>query len=372
MKLWQVWERYWFRSAPLFDLGVVRLIAVGYQLHHLATIRRAAFGELAALPDFLYAPLVILRLMILPFGWRYRPGEDVVLGVYWLTLAVGVLAFVGYRARLSLFLFAAGSAFLQAFEYSFHEIHHAEAIVIITLGLLAFAPAGDALAVDDYRRRLRNAERGPGVPPDSLSEESRYARWPLLVVQWMFALIYLSAGYHKLMASGLDWMNGWTLQYYMLQDSLRWGSNLSGTVPAYSGEPGVGIWIGQQHMLAKIMSWCSILFETLFWVVLVIPRLALLFLPIGIGFHIGIYVIQRAPFLSFVWLYAVFVPWRDVFRRVGAWLARRTSRPVLWYDPAARRSVRRAALIRYFDWFGLIVLTPRSQPAQPIAGSRSR
>jgi hypothetical protein len=368
MRLWRAWERYWFRSAPLFDLGFVRLIAVGFQLYHLATIQpRSLFGQLAALPDFLYAPLAVLRVLTLPFGWRYRPPEDVIMGVYWLTLVVGVLAFVGYRTTISLVFFTAGNVFMQAFEYSFNEIHHAEAIVMITLAVLALSPAGGAVSVDDLLRRLRDVNRGLRVPGDPLSGESRFARWPLLVVQWMFALIYLSAAYHKLTSSGLDWMNGWTLQYYVLQDAMRWGSNVSGIGSGHSPDPGVGLWIGQYHTIATVMSWGSILFEMTFWVVLVIPRLAPLYLSIGAGFHLAVYVLQRAPFLSFVWLYAVFVPWSEVFRRAGAWLVRRTSRPVLCYDPASPRSVRRATLIRYFDWLGIIVLAAGSPPAARIA-----
>jgi hypothetical protein len=305
--------------------------------------------------------------MTLPFGWSYRPPEDVVVGVYWFTLAIGVLAFVGYRTTLSLLLFTAGSVFLQAFEYSFHEIHHAEAIVMVALIVLALSPAGGALAVDDLLRRLRDVDRGVRVPSDPLSGESRFARWPLLVVQWMFALIYLSAGFHKLRESGLDWMNGWTLQYYILQDAIRWGNNVSGIGSGYSPEPGPGVWIGHYHTIATVASWGSILFETTFWVLLVVPRLAPLYLLLGIGFHLGIYLIQRVTFLSFIWLYAVFVPWSQVFGRVGTWVVGHTSRPTLCYDPGSTRSVRRATLIRYFDWFGVSVLASSSPPAERVA-----
>jgi hypothetical protein len=351
-RLWRLWERYWFRPAPLVDLAVVRLVAVGFWLYHLARIRpRGVFGPLAALPDAMYEPLVVVRVMTLPLAWHYRPSEEVVLGVYWVTLAVGVLAFIGYRTNLSLLLFAIGSIFLQGYRYSFHEIHHSEAIVMITLGLLALAPSGGALSVDDLRRRLRAADRGLAVPRDPLAGESRFARWPLLVVQWTFALIYMSAAYHKLTTGGLDWMNGWTLQYYMLQDGLRWGSSL-------------GVWLGQHHTIALLASWGSILFEATFWLVLLVPALALVYLPVGLGFHLGIYLIQRAPFFSFMWLYAVFVPWREIFRRAGAFLVARTGRPVLRYDPASPRSVRRATVVRYFDWLGLVALEPVAPRAE--------
>ena len=123
---------------------------------------------------------------------------------------------------------------------------------IITLAVLTLSPAGGALSVDDLLRRLREVDRGVRVPPDPLAGESRFARWPLLVVQWTFALIYLSAGYHKLKASGLDWMNGWTLQYYVLRDAIRWGNNVSGIGAGHSPEPGAGIWIAQHHTIATI------------------------------------------------------------------------------------------------------------------------
>jgi hypothetical protein len=133
----------------------------------------------------------------------------------------------------------------------------------------------------------------------------------------------------------------------------------------------VGLWIGQHHTLATIASWVSILFETTFWVLLVLPRLAIVFLPIGAAFHLAIYYIQRAPFLSFMWLYAVFIPWRDVFRRAGAWLVGRTSAIVLCYDPTSAQSVRRATLIRYFDWFGLIVFTRSPRPVEGITAANT-
>src|SRR5205807_8901325 len=102
--------------------------AVSYYLYHRVTMRpNALFRDLTAMPDFLYAPLPVLRAMMVPFGSHFRPSGDVMVAVYWLTLAVGVLAFVSYLTTLSLLLFTAGSVCLQAFEYSFNEIHHAEA-----------------------------------------------------------------------------------------------------------------------------------------------------------------------------------------------------------------------------------------------------
>ena len=37
MKLAERWDRYWFRPAPLFDLAVLRVLVVGYQVLWLGT-----------------------------------------------------------------------------------------------------------------------------------------------------------------------------------------------------------------------------------------------------------------------------------------------------------------------------------------------
>ena len=45
-------------------------------------------------------------------------------------------------------------------------------------------------------------------------EQSAFASWPILLAQWTFALVYLSAFLEKLVfIGGLDWLNGYTLQY---------------------------------------------------------------------------------------------------------------------------------------------------------------
>ena len=167
-------------------------------------------------------------------------------------------------------------------------------------------------------------------------------------------------------------MNGWTLQYYVLQDAMRWGSEAAGTGTGYAAEPGVGLWMAQHHGMMRAASWLSILFESTFWLVLVVPRLALIYLPIGIGFHATVYVLQRVSFFSFVWLYGVFVPWRDVLARLRLWLAARTTRPVLSYDPSSVRSVRRATMIRYFDLLEVCVVSARPPAVEGVAVARIR
>lgn len=248
-----------------------------------------------------------------PFGWTYRPGVDVLEAVFVVALIAGALSVVGLVTRLSLTVFTLSSVFLQAHAFSFGDFHHPEGVIMIALGVLTLAPSGEVLSLD---RRLGRWVGGPGSGTaggaDLLSAKSEYARWPLLVIAWVMALVYLSAAVSKLPPAGLDWMNGTTLQYYLIQDGLRWDS-------------AIGVWLGGQHQLAKALSWGTILFEGTFFLLILVPALALVYVPLWAALHVGIYVTMKAPFFGWAALYCVFVPWQTV----GRWLRDRFRRASL-------------------------------------------
>jgi hypothetical protein len=238
--------------------------------------------------------------------------------VFWLTLAAGFLALIGLMTNPSLILFAAGNLLMVSFYYSFGDYHHPEAILLIALIILAFSPAGGVLSLDAVLKRQKPE---PGtkkeISMDILEKRSRLAAWPLLLIQWMYVLIYTSAAISKLAKGGLDWMNGYTLQYFMFRDALRWDSDL-------------GMLIASSFFLSLVLSWFAILFESTFFLVIPFPKLALVYVPMGIAMHTAIYLTQRAPFPQFIVLYAVFVPWASIFKTLRArfnrsgWLRRQS------------------------------------------------
>lgn len=92
------------------------------------------------------------------------------------------------------------------------DFHHGEAVVMIALVVLALSPSGRALSIDSLWRDLRAARRRRRFERVALlREESAFARWPLRLVAWVFALIYLSAAIFKLEEAGLDWVNGYPI-----------------------------------------------------------------------------------------------------------------------------------------------------------------
>jgi hypothetical protein len=291
-QLSKAWRRYWFRPTPVVYLALLRIIAVGAQLIMLLmedgySLRQLA--GLASLPDSMYKPLPALQLFLLPCGLDARPSFALLTVIYWVTAVFGIGALLGWKSRFSLLLFAAANTFLQAFAYSFGDLHHREALMIITLWLLALSPAGRVLSLDSYLGRRNSLRRR------SLRKNSIFAAWPILLVQNLFGLVYLDAALRKLYAGGVDWVNGYTLQYYIYNDASRRGSTF-------------GLWLAQQHAAACVLSWITILWEGTFFLVVIFPRLVWLYLPLGIALHAGMALAGVASFPQFMALYAAFIP----------------------------------------------------------------
>jgi hypothetical protein len=286
------WRRYWFRSAPLLYLALLRIIAVGTQLVMLLLADEYSlrqFAGLASLPDSLYQPLPALQLFLFPFGLNARPSLGLLTVIYWMTTVAGIGALSGFKSRFTLVTFAAGSTFLQAFAYSFGDLHHRETLMIVTLWLLALSPAGGALSLDRYLASRNSPRRNPP------QKKSIFAAWPILLVQNLFALVYLDSALRKLYAGGVDWVNGYTLQFYLYSDASRRGSEF-------------GLWLAQQHTAVCVLSWVTILWEGTFFLVLIFPRLVWVYIPLGIGLHGGMALAKVAAFYQFMALYAVFIP----------------------------------------------------------------
>jgi hypothetical protein len=298
-KLLNFWTTYWFPKSPVAYLAVFRTAVVGIQLFLLIsndTFYSATTRRLTGVPDSQYDPIVVIRLLHSLFGADFRPSAEILMAVYALTLVTGLLSLVGLRTNFSLFVFALGNLYMTGYWYSLLPIHHPEAITTIALFALALSPCGKVLSLDASWRRHQLSLRGVKDGPSTIMDEtSSFARWPLLLVAWLLPVMYLDAALSKLGKGGIEWLNGYTLQYVLLGDALPRNSAF-------------GIWLGQQHTLALWLSWVTMLFEGTFFMVLVFPALALLYVPLGIALHGGMCVAKIACFWQYLGLYVAFLP----------------------------------------------------------------
>ena len=294
------WQTYWFRPAPLINLAICRMVLVGVQILLLGSFSSNynQWVQRFILPDSMYNPLPILRLLAWPFNLTAGPSLDSLIVIYWVTLLAGVLAFIGLRTTVSMFIFTIGNVVLQSFLYSFGDLHHPEAFMLIALFILTLSSSGRVLSLDALWKQRRRQAIKTSTTGD---ETSIFSRWPLLLIQWMFVLIYLDAALSKLSRSGLDWMNGYTLQWNLFRNALERGSD-------------IGVWLAHQHLLAQVLSWTTIVWEGTFILVLLWPKSAWVYIPTGVALHVGMCLCKVACFYQFLALYVVFIPWAHLLR----------------------------------------------------------
>lgn len=336
------WNHYWFRPAPLLNLAVFRIVAAGGQFLIWTFLWKplAPQGDFLRLSEIprLYSPLVANRILLAPFHFGGPPPLVFVVVVYLITSGAALLAAVGLFTNIAMGLLAAGTVLLQSYVYSFGDFHHPEAVMAISLVALALSPCGRVLSIDSLRQRLReNSHWHPQSNVRARHKKDVNARWPVQLLLWMFSLIYLSAAYFKLKTGGLAWLNGDTLQFYLLQDGLRWGQPWALRIAGW-------------HSAAVILSVASLAFESGFFLVLIVPNLLWFAVPFGFGLHLSIQILMKAGFFEYLALYGALVPWAELLqwrekRRLRASTGR-TQRAYARPPTAGRRIVTAASLRR--------------------------
>lgn len=223
--------------------------------------------------------------------------------VQYAMIGSGVLAILGVLSRLTLGIFTLTVWLEVSHTFSYDEIHHVETMFAMFLAMLSFSPCGDCLSFDAWWRS-RRAATGPldsGQPARRWWEGSftREAMWPIVGIQVLLALGYLDAAVSKLLIGGPSWFNGYTMQTILLTDGLR-------------NDRPWGVYFAQFRELGILMAMFAVAYEGLFWLVLV-PRVKRWTIPafvvMGVMLHVGIYVLQSAPFFMWMVLYLTWLPW---------------------------------------------------------------
>jgi predicted DCC family thiol-disulfide oxidoreductase YuxK len=329
-------DHHWFAPASLNELAFVRVVVVGAQLFlFLPDLHYTLF--LAAADPATFLALPALKVLMLPFGeWGVRPEPMFLRGVHVAAVISGAAAVIGLYSRPALLTFAAANTLLVAHGFSYGSVHHPQALMLLVLWTLAFSPAGHAFSLDDLRLRLRASARWLRFRPRTTAEyQSPHARWPLRTAQWLFVLVYFSAGLWKLQRGGLDWFNGYTLASYWLNDGLLHDAPL-------------GIWLSQHVWLGTILAVGAVFFELTFAAVIFFPAAAWAYVLTGTAMHTSIFVLQRAPFFQFVALYAVFV--EPLRKGIPSGLRGRRRAPwTVLYDGGCGVCIRSMVLVDYAD-----------------------
>jgi len=272
------WRRYWFTPAPLINLGVARIIVCAILLGLDPLHRFLRVGVVA--PEF-WTPIGLLRVFDIP---QPSVPELMTLGkasfVLLCLVALGVFPHVALACLLPLQLVQ------EAMLNSMGKTSHGTIPLLYALLVLLLTPSDRAVSLAAVWRRWR---RDPGA---SRQPTSPHARWPLDLIFIELAAFYASAGVAKLRTSGIAWMDGYTLQYWLLD----------------AGAP-QSLWLASHLWLCTALSVATVAFELSFALGIAVRRLRPVLLVGGVLFHLGTTYFMNISFWSVVALYLVFVPW---------------------------------------------------------------
>ncbi|MBI3552399.1 MAG: hypothetical protein HY077_07760 [Elusimicrobia bacterium] len=165
--------------------------------------------------------------------------------------------------------------------------------VIFILWILSVSPGIGYFGLDRWSRG--RVEGQPGVVP----------AWPTLAVKLMLGLIYFGAGYCKL-THAQGWADGHALQGFLLGKAMQ-------------ADAGLGFWLAHHRWLCAALSGACVILESSFFLVVLFPRLAWIYVIGGLTMHAMIWVTMRMNyFMFFGYAYWVFLRWPWAPRGAGS------------------------------------------------------
>lgn len=316
---------WWFAKSSCYELGIFRILIVCW---HLWYYQQRLFPRLRGVAtrsvEFFEAPSFAGWLSLpLPLDW---PTLSLCMS---LAFGVGVFALLGLVTRASLVVFAGLNLVLGSVANGWGYSAHASALPALVLLLVAFAPGATSYSCDRLIAAWFSHKKARGSSEAAHRPGPRaFSVWPIRAMLVTMSLFYFSAGYSKLKYSGLAWADGQTLAFYLGGGSVRGSGQVQrffserslsesrfrdqvGIVDyAYVGRPtALSLWLSRQIGLVQLLSWFSLLWELLFPLALLGPRVRAVFLLTGAAFHLGIALTLRINFTSYLVCYAAFINW---------------------------------------------------------------
>jgi len=276
------WERYWFRERSLLDLAIARIVLTLLVLYldWGGRVLRVALVEAGQ-----WAPVGLVRALGIE-----QPGME---QLAWLDAATRTALFAacfGVLTNVSLAIATVLQLLQEGYLNCLGKVTHATLPMLCALLFLAISPCGRRLSIDAAMRRWwTSRDAGHNAPTPQLSCN---AGWPFDLLFVELAAFYFQAGSAKLAVSGLAWVDGYSLQFYLLQKYQ----------PA-------GLWLAEHLWLCSALSTAVLVLELTFPLGVFFRRLRPFFLVSGFLFHLGTTVFLDISFWPLWALYVLFLPW---------------------------------------------------------------
>ena len=217
-----------------------------------------------------YSPILPYRLLHLPFPSPF--WLLVLYASFWLANLALLCKFrVVWASIVSVLLFV----LLQGYMYCFHKVDHTYATltqVALLMPLLAW----------HYRQGMRIAS-------------SKVAAWAWRLMQLSIVFTYFQAGLEKLLIGGFGWASAHSFRSYL-----------------YLHPTSLGTWVASSNFWCTVLPLAAMLFQLGFVSIIFYPRLKRLFLPAGILFHLGTFMLFGIGWYYSPWMlvYLFFIEWK--------------------------------------------------------------
>jgi hypothetical protein len=285
------WLRFWFEPAPPTNLAVSRMLFFGGLLLYYGLEDFSAWGAVS--PAF-WMPLPVFHALHLS---PLSPGALAVIQMLW--RAALAFSAVGLLTRLSMIVAFVLGFYLLGLPHNFGHVYHFDALLVVTLGILAWSRAGDAWSIDAW---LRGQDR-----PAPSGEYT----WPIRMVWVMMALVFLAAGLSKVRYGGVAWVTSANLSIVLE----RAAYHVSDADPLSRA----GLWLAAHPWLSRAVAALTLVIELGFVAALVSPFARAVLVPAAVGMLIGIRVLMGPTFGGFLLATVFWVPWDAAGARAAAW-----------------------------------------------------
>jgi hypothetical protein len=234
--------------------------------------------RLAALPDregstrvaaLLRIAIAILVLVRFADGMMFRDGKDpvalAIVAAFW----PAVLAMLfGFHARIAAGLTAAaliaGRAYLDGTNVGWGWNHHHVYLLLAATTLIAFAPCGRSYSLDRWRAVQDAAARGAPPPAE------RGPTWAVTLIAVQVTAVYLWGAFDK---TTVSWLSGDKIESQLLFYTFD------------SDPPDLPGW----RLLVLALAIGTVVTEYALAIGLWFARTRRVLVPIGIGFHVFVY-----------------------------------------------------------------------------------
>lgn len=217
-------------------------------------------------------------------------GEGPVLFVLPPSIAIplyGILLFcmtcsvIGYRTKWSLAIATVLYGYFNPLD-AVSTFTKYSVIATHMLLLLTLSSAGEVWSVDAWLKKRRQSSFS--VMPKA------FPVWPVRLMQILFAFIYFGAGITKIQTQ--EFFSGEQMRYWMLSN---WN---------YSNP--IGEWMAMWSPILLFSAYITVLWETMFAVLVWRPRLRIAVLVIGAIFHLGTWVLLGLRVFPLICIFSYF------------------------------------------------------------------